>query len=211
MDLALWAVRGFGTALMHGGSTALLAIVAGWLSARTDRPVLAFAPGLLLAVAAHSAYNHFYLSPGASTLWVLLTLPPIFALVYGASEDATRSWLGTGFDRDQEIYQVIRRGLVSETRIGRYLEDLKRHFPAAVVGDMLCLIRLRVELSIQAKGALLMHNAGFSPPPDPGLDARLEEIRFLERSIGPTGLLALRPILGRRARDAWQRHLLCRR
>jgi hypothetical protein len=34
--------------------------------------------------------------------------------------------------------------------------------------------------------------------------AKLEELRFLEKSVGPLGRRALRPVLARNRRELWQ-------
>jgi hypothetical protein len=77
-----------------------------------------------------------------------------------------------------------------------------------VIVDMMCLLRLRAELAIRAKGILMMREAGFDPEPDPALKATFEELRYLEQSIGKTGLLALQPFLHTTTRDLWQLNML---
>lgn len=212
-NVAVWVVRGFGTAVMHGGTTALLAVVSKHLSERHGStgwwlPFWTYGPGFVLALAVHSAYNHFYLSPSLSALTLLVVLPVLFVAVYSVSERATRLWLGVGFDRDQELLAIVRRGKVSETRIGRYLRDLKERFSPAAVADMLCLILLHLELSVKAKGALIMQEHGFTPPVDPEVESHLLEIRYLEKSIGKIGLIALNPIVQTSSRDRWSFHRL---
>lgn len=209
LEPSLWIVRGFGTALMHGGATAIGAIVSHQLTERRDshRPHL-FLPGLLLAALFHSAFNHFFLSPNSSTLLVLLALPATFAAVYWISERATQNWLGTGFDGDQDLLRQIKQGRLGESRIGRYLLELKSHFPPAVMVDMHCLILLHVELSLKAKGILMLRKAGLEPVPDADLAERFAELRQLERSIGKTGRLALNPIFHLGRRELWQLHML---
>lgn len=208
-SLVLWTIRGFGTAVMHGSVTAIMAVIAKHLWDRRGRWVAcAIAPGLLLAVLLHSAFNHFFLSPNASTVLMLLVLPGFFALVFRFSESRTRDWLGTGFDSDQELLALINAGQVSSSRIGQYLAELKGHFPGTVVADMLCLLRLRLELSLRAKGILIMRKAGFRTPADPAFMERFAELKYLERSIGVTGLRALAPILHMSDRDLWQYHVL---
>jgi len=205
----LWILRGFGTAIMHGGATALMAVVAKQLADRFSSvapPVIL--PGLLLATLVHSAFNHFYLSPSLSTLLLLVVLPLLFYLVFRVSENATHRWLGTGFDSDQELLEVINSGRVSEIRMGRYLEELKKRFPPETVVDMLCLIRLHLELSIRAKGVLLMQKAGFDVPRDEEVEERLVELRHLERNVGTTGMIALHPIFRMSHHDLWQLHML---
>ena len=56
---------------------------------------------------------------------------------------------------------------------------------------MMCFLRLRAELGIRAKGMLLMREAGFEADPDPSLPAKLDEMRYLERSIGRSCMRAL--------------------
>jgi RsiW-degrading membrane proteinase PrsW (M82 family) len=211
-DLAIWTIRGFGTAVMHGGATAVLAIVAKALSERLDSEgPLVFLAGLLPAYLMHSLFNQFLLSPSLTTMGLLISLPVMFLLVFQASERALHGWLGIGFDTDQLLLQAIHEGRVRETRAGRYLEALKTRFPPASVVDMLCYLRLHLELSIRAKGVLLMQRAGFDAPPDPEVEARLRELAYLERSVGRTGMLALSPILNMSRRDLWQFHMLGRR
>ena len=210
-DIALWIIRGFGTAVMHGGATAILAVSSKQITDRFDsaQPQY-FLPGLAVASLIHSLYNHFFLSPGLSALALLIVLPLAFTIVFRVSENATQNWLGAGFDTDQELLRVIKKGQISQTRVGRYLLELKEHFRSEVVADMFCLIRIHVELSIKAKGILLMRKAGFSVEPDAAVTAQFEELRYLEKTVGKTGLIALHPILHVRTRELWQLHMLGR-
>ncbi|MFQ5527118.1 MAG: PrsW family glutamic-type intramembrane protease [Thermoanaerobaculia bacterium] len=208
-DVAVWLVRGFGTAIMHGSVTSILAIVFLYLSERFDSvlPHL-FLPGWVLASTLHSFFNHFYLSPSLSTAGLVVGMPLIFAVVFEIGEKATHRWLGTGFDTDQELLAAMHQGRVASTQVGEYLVDLKSRFSPEDLTDMLCLIRLHAELSIQAKGLLMMRKAGFDPPRDPATDARLAELSHLENSIGRTGRLALRPIFSMSHRELWQLYML---
>ena len=188
-SLLLWVVRGLGTALMHGSATAIMAILSKLLADRYgSNRAWVYLPGLLAAVIWHSIFNHFLVSPNVSTVVLLLVLPVFFVAVFHFSELRTRDWLGVGFDSDQSV-QLIHSGQISGSRIGAYLEELKERLPPTVVADMLCLLRLRLELSIQAKGILLMRQSGFPVEPDPEVEAKFVELRYLENSIGPTGLL----------------------
>jgi RsiW-degrading membrane proteinase PrsW (M82 family) len=208
-SLLTWVIRGFGTAIMHGGTTALFAML---LRSAVDRyasppPVLAL-PGLVAVVIFHSVFNHFPLRPLLSTLLLLIVLPLGIAVVFHQSERVTRKWLGVGFDGDQELLQLIRKGGIGDSHIGQYLNVLRSTFDGTVVADMLCYLRLRVELSIHAKGILLMRDAGFEPKPDAGTTSRFAELRYLEKQIGKTGLLAIAPLINVSSRDVWQIHFL---
>ena len=204
-----WIVRGFGTALMHSGTTAIFAMISRTLHSRSQviRPMLLL-PGLAAAILLHSLYNQFLVAPLLATALIVLVFPYIVMFLFQRSERETRSWLGTGFDTDQELLRVMRAGEVSDTPVGLYLKDMRTSFPPEVIVDMMCMLRLRAELGIKAKGILLMREAGFEPDVDPSLPAKLEEVRYLEGSIGRTGMRALKPFVDTSTQDLWQLTLL---
>jgi hypothetical protein len=204
-----WVVRGFGTALMHGGTTAILAMISRTFQHRAQALRLSLMlPGLAVAIVLHALYNQFLVSPLLATALIVLVFPYIIMFLFQRSERETKSWLGTGFDTDQELLRVMRAGQVSDTPVGRYLKGLRTSYPPEVIVDMMCLLRLRAELGIRAKGILLMREAGFEPDPDPALPAKLEEVRYLERSVGRTGMRALKPFVHTSTQDLWQLNLL---
>jgi hypothetical protein len=73
---------------------------------------------------------------------------------------------------------------------------------------MYCLLRLELELAVQAKALVMARGAGLTLPGGDELEAALAERAALRASIGPTGLLALRPLQVTSRRDEWHRHLL---
>ena len=200
-----WIVRGLGTAVMHGGATSIVAMVARTLQGRTDAfRVRLVLPGLAVAVVLHSLYNHFLLEPLLATALIVLVFPYLCVAVFQQSERETKAWLGTGFDTDQDLLRAVHSGQVSGTPAGRYLATVKSRFPAEVIVDMMCLLRLRAELAIRAKGVLMMREAGFEAAPDPTVKDKFQELRYLERNIGKTGLQALHPFVHTSTRDLWQ-------
>lgn len=210
-DAALWTwiVRGFGTAIMHGGCTAILAMAARTLHNQVESLKLhLIVPGLLVAIALHSLYNSFLLKPLLATALIVLVFPYVAIAVFQHSEKDTKGWLGSGFDTDQDMLAAILAGQVGETPVGKYLKTIGDRFSPEVMVDMMCLLRLRAELGIRAKGVLMMREAGFEPEPDPKLKDTFEEVRFLEKSIGTTGMLAMKPFLHTSTRDLWQLNML---
>ena len=73
---------------------------------------------------------------------------------------------------------------------------------------MLCLLRIHLELSLRAKGMLIAREAGLDLPIGSEVKANLEELRYLEKAVGATGLLAIRPLLKNRSRDLWHLYML---
>ncbi len=205
----LWAVRGLGTAIMHGSTTAIVGILAKDLADRPGSPRLRwFLPGLVLAAVTHSFFNHLVLNPIVTTCLLLVVMPLLLLLVFERSERATRAWLGTGIDSDVEMLELISSERIVDSRVGHYLESLRERFAGPVVADMLCLLRIHLELSLGAKGILLARAAGIRIPVDEHLRANFEELRFLERSVGATGKLAMLPFLRTSSRDLWQLYML---
>jgi hypothetical protein len=207
--LGTWVVRGFGTALMHGGATAIVAMGGVALVERAG-PVAAYLPGYGVAVLLHSVFNHFFLSPLASTIGIALVMPPLLYLAFERSEKALGAWLGKGFDADAEMLELINSGRLSDSPVGRYLHSLKDKFQGPVVADVLCYLRLHTELALRAKGILLMRDNGFEVTIDEATRAKFTEMTYLEGSIGRTGLLALQPVLHMSHRDLWQMYMLGR-
>lgn len=207
--VGVWIVRGFGTAVMHGGVQAIFAIMLVTITdrrGRTDLP--AIVPALLAAAVVHSVFNHFVLPPIYQTLLVMAALPPLMLVVFRRSEKAVEGWLGAGFDADSRLLELMNSGQFGGSPVGDYLEQLRSRFRGEVVADLLCYLRLHVELALRAKGVLMMREGGFEVEVDEPTRAKFEEMSYLERSVGPTALMAMKPFLHMSRKDLWQLYML---
>ena len=225
-NIFLWIIRGFGTAVMHGGTTAIFAILTKNLYDRSDKfkfmsylPALIYAilyhslflifmPGLFSAIVIHSLFNHLLLPAVAITVLQLFLLPALIMFVFHRNEMALRNWLETGLDNEVRLLEQIDKGIFSESHAGQYLLSLKNKFSGTVLADMLCLIKIHLELSIRAKGVLLLRKVGLPVIIEEEIKDKLEELKYLEKSIGPTGKLAVSPIFSTSTRDLWQLYML---
>jgi hypothetical protein len=113
-----------------------------------------------------------------------------------------------GFDTDTELLELINSGELASSHVGVYLNSLKGRFEGVVLADLLCYLRIRTELSLRAKGLLLMIESGFDVKLDEETRSKFEELRFLEKSIGKTGKLALAPLLHVSGKELWQLYML---
>lgn len=205
----LWLVRGLGTAILHGATTSVFAMLAKTaVDRRGVTSAAAYVPGWTLAILVHAAFNQLILPAVAMTGLLLIVLPLLVLFVFQRSDRATREWIGAGLDLDVELLQLVQSDAFGFTRFGQYLTELRDRFPGQVVVDMFCLLRVELELGIQAKAMLLAREAGLAVPVHPDAYAALAEIDYLRKSIGATGLLALRPLHVTTDRDAWHRYLL---
>ena len=204
-----WIVRGFGTAIMHGGTTAIFAVLSLSLVERARRKSLgAYVPGLVLAVLLHSGFNHLTGYPRLATLAVIIVLPPVLYAVFERSERAVASWLGHGFDADTRMLESITSGNFPDSPAGQYLATLRDRFQGPVVADLLCYLRLHTELALRAKGILMMRENGFDAAIDDPTRDKFVEMRYLEQSVGKTGRLAVVPLLQGDSKETWQLRML---
>lgn len=205
----VWIVRGFGTALMHGGVTAIFAILAHRFSERdmSIRPILLL-PALATSVVLHSGFNHFFLSPVLHTMLVVLILPPIMYIVFERSAASLHDWLHIDFDEDANILAQINSGDFTDTPTGHFLTELRERFEGPIVADMFCYLRLYTELALRAKGILMMREHGIEPPVDEDVKAMLDELKYLEDSIGKAGVITMSPYLHFTRKDLWQMYVV---
>jgi len=203
-DLGAWILRGFGTAIMHSGTTALLAILTvGALN--LDRKFFSgFLPGLVTACLIHSVFNHFYVQPIIQTLLIVIIIPVTLILIFRTSENQLQKWLEEGFFNEAAMLAQMQKGGFTDSRSGQYLSRLKEHFPAETIVDMVCCYTLYLEFSVKSKRNLMLTECGLPVPKEPGLAVRLHEFGLLRKSIGKSGELAMTPLFRMKQRDFWQ-------
>ncbi|NQV02403.1 MAG: PrsW family intramembrane metalloprotease [Bacteroidia bacterium] len=202
-NLWIWITRGVGTAVMHGGATAIAGIIL--VNRLTDSRKL-FQPFLLAVVVTyliHALYNAFLISPILSTLVMTILIPLMLMIVFRLGERNLKRWLDVGMDAEVGLLLMINRGKFTKTRAGRYLLSIKDHFPKEVVVDIYCFMALYLELSVKAKSLLLLKESDLPLPMDPDIVDKLLELDHLRKQIGRSGILALRPVLRMNRSDIW--------
>lgn len=208
-NLMLWAIRGLGTAIMHGTATAISAVISQNLISKreivkSDYLVLGLAIGFLI----HAIFNNFFLPPLFQTVLQISLLPLIVIQIFTKSEKSLRNWMEEQSSSEFELLRMIKKGDFKSTRAGKYILSIKSRFTPEVILDMLAYIQLNIELSIKAKGILLMKEAGFEPEKEEEIKSLLNELDFLSKSIGKTGMRTLSPIIRLSGKDIWKLNLL---
>ena len=130
------------------------------------------------------------------------------AKILAANDADYKKAEASGLDADMKLFEAITTGKIMDTRIGQYLESLNDRFSVSDVTDMLGLLKVHLELSLRAKGLLLMRNAQLKPSQDEEISEMFAEIKQLKKSIGTTGQLAIQPYLQTSSRDLWQIYML---
>jgi RsiW-degrading membrane proteinase PrsW (M82 family) len=197
-------VRGFGTALMHGGATALFGIVSQSLVDRDRFQWTDFLPGYGAAVALHALYNFLSFEPLIGALGVLLALPAVLFFIFTKSEHQVQSWLLQDYESHERLLEDIKSGAFSNTEAGRFIAVMAAKLGPTVAADMFAFIRVHTELALRADQVDLAR-ATEQPVPITDTDrsnfARLHE---LERRIGRTAMMALWPHLHFTRKQLWE-------
>ena len=203
-SMAVWILRGFGTAIMHGGCTALFAIILIGGIHRERHVLVAIVPAFLAATALHSAFNHFILNPFLQTAVIVIALPLILTLVFRQSTHRMQQWLEVEFSSEVDMLRMIRQGKFLHTKAGEYLASIKQYFAAGMIVDMYCYIALYLELSIKAKRNVMLKENGLPLLDEPGIAEKLQELSLLRNQIGKTGEMALKPLVRMNHRELWK-------
>lgn len=203
-NLIIWIIRGFGTALMHGGCTALVAMMIVGGQNRRKITILNILTALAAASIIHSFFNHFYFNPVLQTIGTITLIPALFVLIFNYNERALRKWLEIEFSDEVELLSKINKGDVSSTKAGEYLKSLKNKFPPESILDMYCYLNLYLELSIKAKRNIMLRENGLDLPEEEDTKGKLAELEQLRKNIGTVGELTLSPLVSIRYRDLWK-------
>lgn len=204
-----WIVRGFGTALMHGGATAMFAVISQIVTERhRHQHWYWYVPGLLAAVLLHSIFNHFPVSPILSTLVTLLILPTVAFMLFERNTVAIHNFLELDFEEHRKLLKQIEEGEYTGCEKGRFLVDLEKVYSTPLVNDMILYIRLHTELVLSAEGILLARERGVEIGIEKTTKEKIKHMHLLERTIGKTGLNTMKPHLHFSSREFWVLHLL---
>jgi len=204
-NTGVWLVRGFGTAIMHGGATAIFGVMAQSLTDRHARfnPLL-YLPGLALAIALHGAFNQSSDYPLLATLVTLLVLPIVLLVVFAKSEHAAHHWLLTDYRSHQHLLNHIHSGEFQHSEAGRFILDLSGKFDEKVVADIFAYIQLHTELVLRIERISLVNDKGERVAITDADWESFDGLHALEREIGKTALLVVWPHLQFSRKELWE-------
>lgn len=203
-NLLIWIIRGLGTSIMHGGCTALFALILVGAKSRNSLQIVHSFLAIAVAYIIHSIFNHFYITPIVQTAGIVLILPVLFIAIFNLNEKQLQNWLEIEFANEVELLNMINKGQFRNTKAGEYLASLKTKFKGEVMLDMYCFISLYLELSIKAKRNIMLKESGFEAIVEPDLQDKLYELRQLRKQIGKTAEITLSPLIKLNYRSLWK-------
>src|SRR4029079_15546221 len=113
-----WLVRGFGTAVMHGATLAVLAAIAHQFAERENREAASefdfrlwwFVPGYLAAVALHTAFNQFPDKPMVAMMGSIMLSPVLLGAVLNFGTSEAQEWLNGEYETHKVQLAALEAG-----------------------------------------------------------------------------------------------------
>ncbi|MEQ1755238.1 MAG: PrsW family glutamic-type intramembrane protease [Micropepsaceae bacterium] len=195
VSMGVWIVRGFGTAMMHGGATAIFAVLSQSLTERhTQGSGMYYVPGLVAALVIHAGFNQLISTPLVATGMILLFTPAALFLVFAKSEHGVHDYLKAGHDLHARVLQSLDEGFLA-TPEGKLVADIVGKFSGDHLTGVIDYIRLHTELVMQAEEIFLSRETHTKIPMSHDVRQKFSRLHALEKEIGRTALLALWPHL----------------
>jgi len=205
-------LRGFGTALLHMGCTALYActfLTASRAFAHKSFPVKFFF--FLLAVAPsytiHILYNLFLLPEFIQMILAVIVIIALIMELFSIDNRLIHNWLDLCISNDISLMKAMKDGNLKNTNAGKYLISARDKFQPDVFFDICVYLGLYLELSIASKSRMILKEAGLDIPmtADELNENRnkITELANLKKMIGPSGIMFLTPLVNTKAVDEW--------
>ncbi len=208
-NLAVWMVRGLGTAIMHGGATAILGVTAQSLSERrAPFNPLNFLPGLIGAISLHSIFNQFTTWPLYSTAATIFILPLAVLFVFDKSEHQAHDWLIHDYESHEHLLAAIADGSFAHSAAGHLLSDIAERLGKANAEDIFAYLSLHTQLVLRAEQLLLARERGEDPMPQSQDRENFVKLHAVEQKIGRTAMLTIWPHLKFSHKELWELHQL---
>lgn len=190
MTEMIFAFRGFGTALLHMGCTAMFATTALSIS-----KYLAIIPGAVI----HYLYNMFLLPEFIQLLLTIVFFLCMFVAINTYNDKRIYKWIDYSITDDVKLLIAIHEGKLTETPAGKYLLKIQKHFDNEVFFDIICYVQLYLEILIRGKSRMLLEQSGLAEPLTKEQKDETEsmklELHALHKNIGTIGVQILSPIL----------------
>lgn len=214
--LGVWLVRGFGTAIMHGGASAIFAVLSlvlytPRLRRDADRfhfNILLFLPGLAAAIALHAGFNHFTDAPIEAMAVVLLAVPLGLFAIFALGERYAHRRLAENRVAHGRLLEDIDSGAFAETSNGRALKALGERLGPDGERDLFDYVHLHTDLVVRAEADLLAMEEHAASAFRDDLRDRFHQLHALEKRLGVSPVMAVRQHLHFSRNDLWEMHEL---
>lgn len=207
-----WLVRGFGTAIMHGTTLAVLAAIAHEFAERETRGIAAdyhfnivwFVPGYGVAVALHTLFNQFPDRPMISMLGAVLIAPLALIAILNFGTAEAQRWLADECEEHRTQVEILRSGRWPEGPSGRKIAALAGRLDSETVKRVRRYWELQAWLVAEAEETMMEEAAGAAEFDPAKIRATIAELDGLKQAIGRSTFAALQALLPFSRNDLWE-------
>lgn len=212
-DFGEWLIRGLGTAVMHGGTAALFAIISHQLTEREIRAEvcewrlepLRFLPGLAAAILIHAGFNQLVRWPAVALAATLLLVPLTLILVFWYSSRECRHWLVDDIRKHRHVLAQLHReglgALIGEARLEALSNTFRGRAPFPLIQEY---VELHMILALRAEELFYDDLREKHPAPSDADRAKLLRLQELKRELGKTVVATLATLLPLTRMDMWE-------
>ena len=203
-----WVIRGFGTAIMHGGCAALFAVTAQIMTESHQRMnPLYYLPGLIAAILLHAIFNLFPVSPILSAAVTVMIIPLLLYLLFEKNDVTIHNFLEQDFDLHRRLLNQLDGGPDSQCATGEFVKDIQNLFRHPVNQWMRDYIHLHTELILSAESVLMARETGAELHSAGTIKDKIQALHQLEKDIGKAGMHTLSPHLRLSPHELWLIHI----
>ena len=207
-----WLVRGFGTAIMHGTTLAVLAAIAHEFAERETREsaadfdfsLLWFVPGYGVAVALHTAFNQFPDRPMVAMMAAVLVAPVALIAILNFGTAEAQRWLAAECMEHRSQVKVLSSGRWPVGPAGQRIAGLAERFDAETVKRIRRYWELQAWLVAEAEETLMEEAEGDAEFDAGQIRAAFAELDGLKQALGRSTYAALQALLPFSRNDYWE-------
>lgn len=207
-----WLVRGFGTAVMHGTTLAVLAAIAHEFAERETRAaagdydfsLLWFVPGYGVAVALHTAFNQFPERPLVAMMGAVLVAPIALIGILSLGTAEAQRWLASECEEHRAQVEALRAGRWPRGLAGEKVAALAARFDAETAKRIRRYWELEAWLVAEAEETLMEEAGGDAVFERDAILSTIAELDGLRRALGASRMTALQAVLPFSRNDLWE-------
>ncbi len=211
LTASVWMVRGLGTAVMHGATTAIFAAVAHELGERAMRATsewrlnpLWFLPGYVAAGLLHTIFNQFPDQPAVVMLVTLVAAPVLLLGLLRFGEGEAQAWLAEESAAHADELAAWQAGEYPPGPSGERIAALALRLGSEEGSRIRDYCTLLTRLVLAAETELLDRDRAVDAQIADGLRDQLARLAALRHELGRTTYAALAPLLPFSRNDRWE-------
>jgi RsiW-degrading membrane proteinase PrsW (M82 family) len=207
-----WLVRGFGTAIMHGTTLAVLAAIAHEFAERETRAAAAdfdfhlywFLPGYGVAVALHTAFNQFPDRPMIAMLGSILIAPVLLIAILNFGTAEAQRWLAAEYADHRAQLDALRAGRWPSGTAGQKIAALAARLDPESAKRVRRYWELQAWLVAEAEETMIEEAEGDAEFDPAQIRSAIAELDGLKQALGRSTFVALQALLPFSRNDYWE-------